>query len=155
MFTDSSKFEYGGTFNRDFIYGTFLSSCQELDIQVLEFYPIFLLVHLFANKLKSSSVLFHCDNIAVVAALNKETSLNKSIMKLLRPLVLTLLKFNISLSAEHIAGTKNIYLIVFLVLRLLLGCFKSTERTSSHCQYCYISALTIFLSRCRTFPFFL
>ena len=101
MFTDSSKMGYGGIFNRDFIHGSFSPSWQELDIQVLEFSPIFLLVHMFANDLKSSRVLFHCENTAVVSALNKQISRNKSVMKLLRPLILTSLKFNIRLSAEH------------------------------------------------------
>ena len=59
-------------------------------------------------KLTNSKILFHCDNIAVVSIVNNQTSKDKLIMKLVRPLVLLLLQFNINFKAVHIAGVKNV-----------------------------------------------
>jgi len=107
LYTDSSKLGYGGTYQSHFICGPFPEAWKFLDIQVLELYPIFLLVHTFSQELKNSKVVFHCDNMSVVSALNKQTSRNKAIMSLLRPLVLSLLKYNIVFRAIHIPGKKN------------------------------------------------
>ena len=60
-------------------------------IQVLELYPILLLVATFAEKMGGSHIVFHTDNQAIVAVLNKQTSKCPRIMAILRSLVLLLL----------------------------------------------------------------
>lgn len=99
---------YGGVYKSHFIYGKFPLSWQKFDIQVLELYPIFLLVNVFKDCLRNKSVLFHCDNISVVFAINNQTSRNKSVMSLLRPLVFLFLNYNIYFRAKHIPGKINI-----------------------------------------------
>ena len=108
LYSDSSKCGYGGVYLSHFIYGHFLLSWRESDIQALEIYPIYLLIHIFSHQLKDLCVTFHCDNSAVVGAINSPTSRNKKVMGLLRPLVSTLLKFNIKFKAVHIPGKRNI-----------------------------------------------
>ena len=108
MFSDSSKSGYGATFGKKFLYGEFPKSWATLDIQVLELYPIFLLILIFASNLSNNHVIFHCDNIAIVHSINNQTSRNKCVMKLLRPMLLVLLKNNILFRAIHIPGVKNI-----------------------------------------------
>ena len=108
MFTDSCKTDYEGTFKNEFIQGTFPDAWQSVDIQVLELYPIFLLVHMFAHKLRNSKVTFHCDNAAVVLSINKQSSRNKLVMTILRPLILLLLKHNVTFFAKHIPGLSNV-----------------------------------------------
>ena len=107
MYSDSSKGGYGATFGDRFLTGQFPASWKAHDIQVLELYPIFLLVNMFREDLSNRAVVFHCDNISVVHALNKQTSRNLGVMKLLRPMVLLLLQNNISFKALHIPGKLN------------------------------------------------
>lgn len=107
LHTDSSILGYGATFGRDFVYGVFPPKWQDFSIQVLELYPIFLILHLFAEQLKHKHVTFHSDNLAIVQIINKQTSRCKHIMKLLRPMILTMLKYNISFKAVHIPGKFN------------------------------------------------
>ena len=108
LYSDASKSGYGATYRRYFIQGLFPDSWKNFDIQVLELYPIVLLVNLFADELKNKSITIHCDNIAIVYALNSQTSKNKRVMYSLRPLILILLVNNIRFQALHIHGKKNI-----------------------------------------------
>ena len=107
LYSDSSKTGYGGTFMGKYILGLFPSTWQEYSIAVLELYPIFLLVKMFASEMAYKTVIFHCDNEAIVTIINKQTSKNRRIMKLLRPMVLELLKFNVVFKSEHIPGLQN------------------------------------------------
>ena len=54
------------------------------------------------------SITIHCDNIAIVYALNSQTSKNKRVVQLLRHLIVILLINNIRFQALHIPGKKNI-----------------------------------------------
>ena len=107
LYTDASKFAFGGTYGTYWIQGTWPTNWQTQDITVLELYPIFLLVKMFEHKLVNSSITFHCDNSAIVDIINKQTSKHSTIMNILRPLVLTLLLHNITFKAEHIPGVQN------------------------------------------------
>lgn len=107
MFTDSCIKGYGGTFGSDYVCGLFPESWQLYSIEFLELYPIFLLIHIFANKLSNKRVIFHCDNNSIVQIINKQSSKCKNIMFLLRPLILTMLNYNILFSAIHIPGVHN------------------------------------------------
>ena len=59
MFTDGSKCGYGGTFLDKYIVGIFPPCWQSQDIQFLELYPIFTLIHLLAHKLSHNHNLSH------------------------------------------------------------------------------------------------
>ena len=107
FYTDSCKSGYGGTFGRKYICGLFPEAWYQYDIQILELYPIYVLLHLFAKDLANSSVEFYCDNLAVVQIMNKQTSRSPTIMRLLRPMICTMLKFNISFKSVHIPGIYN------------------------------------------------
>ena len=45
-----------------------------LDITFLELVPIVLSIYLFKNELRNKQILFHTDNKALVAILNKKSS---------------------------------------------------------------------------------
>ena len=62
---------------------------------------------MFACKLVNAKIIFHCDNEAVVAIINKQTSKNAQLMSIMRPLVLLLLTHNIILNARHLPGIQN------------------------------------------------
>ena len=108
MVSDSSKTGYGACFGKKYLYGTFPISWQSFDIQVLELYPIFLLVHMFFTQLSNHHVIFHCDNLAIVHTINNMTSKCKPVMYLLRPMILIFLKHNIIFKAVHIPGARNL-----------------------------------------------
>ena len=105
MYSDASKIGYGAVYGTSWIQGRW----QTFDITVLELYPIFLLISMFGFKLKNSKITFHCDNIAVVAVINKQTSKSPQLMHIIRKLVITLLTHNICLHAVHIEGSKNFF----------------------------------------------
>ena len=79
------------------------------DIQFLELYPIYVMVELFAERLANKAIRFITDNEALVWTINKQSSKNKYVMRLLRPMVLVLMRNNITFSAEHIQGKRNLF----------------------------------------------
>ena len=77
-------------------------------ITILELYPILLAIRLWHESLRDSCVLFLCDNIAVVHIINSMSSKDKSIMKLVRKLVVLCMRFNILFAAKHVPGHLNV-----------------------------------------------
>jgi len=75
---------------------------------VRELYPIVLAVELWAKELQNKHIECHCDNLAVVYAINKQTAKDPHLMKLIRRLVIQTLRFNIFFSARHIPGLRNV-----------------------------------------------
>ena len=107
MYTDSCKKGFAGTFDKFFVQGAFRLAWQDFSVEVLVLNPIFLLLNMFSAQLAGKKVLFHCDNYSIVHIINKQSSKSPLIMKLLRPMVLTMLLYNIQFSSVHIPGTKN------------------------------------------------
>lgn len=114
MGADACKQGYGAIFGQHWIQEVFPSTWVNLftnkviGISFFEFYPIFVLISMFGHTTPNSNILFHSDNEGVVEIINKQTSQSPNIMNFLRPLVLLLLKYNISLRSKHIQGHKNI-----------------------------------------------
>lgn len=108
MLSDASKLGFGASFGNKWIQAEWPSVWKKLHITILEMYPIYVLVTLYAPLITNSNILFHCDNEAVVTIINKQSSKDKKVMAILRPLVLTLMKFNIQLRTQHIPGISNI-----------------------------------------------
>jgi len=52
-------------------------------------------------------VEFHCDNLGLVAAINKGSSLDETVMHLIRCLCFFTAVFGIHITATHIAGIAN------------------------------------------------
>ena len=107
MCSDASLLGFGATYGTQWIQASWPKSWKRFHITVLEFFPIFVLISVFARLLTNSNIFFHCDNQAVVDIINKQTSKNKTVMNILRPLVLIILRNNISLRAQHIPGINN------------------------------------------------
>ena len=98
---------FGGFWVQQCIAGCFPQSWQGLDIQALELYPILALVGTFAEQMQDSVVAVWCDNLPLVHCINKLSSKNKSVMLLMRPLVLYLLSHNITLRAAYLSSKDN------------------------------------------------
>jgi 5-keto 4-deoxyuronate isomerase len=74
---------------------------------LLELVPVVLALSVWAQLLQNKRILLRIDNSALVSIINKRTSKNKQIMKLIRPLVLLTMQYNIQLTALHIEGLHN------------------------------------------------
>ena len=72
-----------------------------------ELYAITMALTVWAPFLTSQSILFHCDNQAVVRILTSSSSKCRHIMSLVRYLFYTCAKFNIALKAVQIPGILN------------------------------------------------
>lgn len=107
LFTDASNVGFGCVFGTKWFFGSFDTSWLEYHISVREFFPIILAVEIWGSLLTNTSIVLHSDNIAVVYVINKLTSKDSNLMKLMRRLMVTSLKYNISFHAEHIPGLLN------------------------------------------------
>ena len=77
------------------------------DINVLELFPIFVVIHLWGNALRNKKIKFVCDNMPVTQIINSMTSRSEHIMCLVRHLTVKCLELNIVLRSTHIAGSLN------------------------------------------------
>lgn len=110
LYTDAAgRFGYGAVFGTKWFYGTWedLSLQQDYNITFKELFPIVIAVETWGQALANQSILFHSDNIAVVEIINKISSKDTSVMRLVRRLVLACLRHNILFQAEHIPGKIN------------------------------------------------
>ena len=108
LYSDSSKSGFGGVYGSHFIQGKFPENWRCLNIATLELYPIYALMYIFRSSSANSQIIFHCDNEAVVSIINNKTSKDPRLMRLLRPLILVLMEYNIIFKCVHIPGTANI-----------------------------------------------
>ncbi|XP_053112584.1 uncharacterized protein LOC128327611 isoform X5 [Hemicordylus capensis] len=77
------------------------------DLTFLELFPIVVAVHIWSAEFANSSVLFWCDNLAVVQIVNTQTSQSPRVMGLVRALVLQCLRANILFRSRHVPGIRN------------------------------------------------
>lgn len=92
------------------------------DITVLELFPNVVSLYLWGAELRNKKIMFHCDNAAVVYAINTMTSKSENVMILLRALTLKCLQLNVVAKAKHIPGKSN---ITDSLSRLQLDRFRS------------------------------
>lgn len=77
--------------------------------------------------------MFHSDNSAVVHIINRNTSKDPNLMKLMRRLMVASLLHNIHFNAEHIAGLLNI--AADLLSRLQISRFRTLYPTMDDNNY--------------------
>ncbi|KAK3101834.1 hypothetical protein FSP39_006695 [Pinctada imbricata] len=109
FYTDASgSLGYAAVFGSKWLVGSWFGSMSNLQIAVKELFPIVLSLEIWGNCLCNRKVLFMSDNMAVVQIINKQSSKDKTLMRLVRRLVLTCLRNNIFFKAKHIPGKSNI-----------------------------------------------
>ncbi|KAK3096561.1 hypothetical protein FSP39_001295 [Pinctada imbricata] len=114
FFTDSSGGKYRGFsiyFQGHWAYATWPSSWVDSglmrNITFLELLPVVTAVIIWGQYLENKKVVFHIDNLSVVQIINKKSSKDPCIMRLIRKLVICTLHRNILIRAEHIPGIFN------------------------------------------------
>jgi hypothetical protein len=99
---------YAAVFGSKWFAGEWPPEIKDLHITVKELFPIVLAVELWGCTLSNHKILFFTDNQAVTDIINKTSSKDKVLMKLVRRLVLASLKFNIYFCSKHIPGKLNV-----------------------------------------------
>lgn len=108
MYSDASgSIGYAAVLGSQWFAEKWLKQHQEYHITIKELFPIVLALEIWGKKLKDHKILFFSDNMAVVEIINKQSSKDKIIMRLVRRLVIAALTHNILFKAKHIAGKSN------------------------------------------------
>lgn len=110
LYTDAAG-EHGGfaaVLGSQWFVGTWKPEMQQYHITVKELFPIILAIEIWGAKFKNHKLLFLTDNEAVACIINKTSSKDKTLMVLVRRLVVAALKFNIFFRAKHIPGKTNV-----------------------------------------------
>jgi hypothetical protein len=112
LFTDASDLGYGGYFKGKWFSSTWPESLGDIldskfSIAFKELYPIVVAALLFGPSWGQKRIMFRCDNIATVWAINKGRSKSPAMMQLMRRLVLLAAEWNFAFASEHIAGCRN------------------------------------------------
>ena len=108
MSSDASHMGFGACYGSKWLQAKFPPSWQQYHITILELFPIFVLISMFGRLMRNANIMFHCDNEAVTAIINKQSSKDPIIMNIMRPLILQLVEHNINLRSKHIPGVLNI-----------------------------------------------
>ena len=153
LYTDSAQsIGYGAIYSTKWLYGVFPSSWHSFNITFLELYPIVLAVNLWGSLWKNHCILFLTDNEALTFIINRQSSKDTDILKLVRCLVLACHHYNILFQAKHIRGQNNV--LADALSRQKLDKFKQLSPHSSptptqvpsylqpeniiqHCQNCF------------------
>lgn len=110
LHTDAAQSKgYGGIYKTKWFYGAFPDDWKNTNIMTLEFYTIILALEMWGSLWRNHSILFFTDNEALVAVINKQTSQDNHVMKMVRCMVLKCLQNSILFKAKHIPGKKNVF----------------------------------------------
>ena len=109
LYTDAASTQgFAAVFGSRWFNGRFSQIWQNYNIAVLDLYPIVAALELWGKCMANHSVLFLTDNKAVVDVINKQSAKNLHLMRLVRRLVVTALKFNVYFKSKHIPGKNNV-----------------------------------------------
>ena len=85
---------FGIVFDRKWAYGKWPSDWTHKNIAFLELFPMVLAMQMWGESLANKRILFFTDDDSVVQVINRQTSINKELLQLLRQLALTCLRYN-------------------------------------------------------------
>lgn len=92
-------------------------------------------MQLWAKQLENRCIVFFTDNDAVVHTINRQTSKDKTIIVLVRRLVLNCLKHNILFQARHIPGLTNVLVDHLSREQIQQFIHKFSHNNSAECLY--------------------
>ena len=77
------------------------------DITYLEIIPVAMAIFLWKERFEAKTILFHCDNMAVVTIVNSKTPTSERVMSSVRHIVFQALTYNFQFKAKHISFVCN------------------------------------------------
>ena len=108
LYTDSAASKgWGAVLGSRWMGGAFPSHWHDLNITFLELVPIVVAISVWGCLLKNHCIIFHTDNEALVAIINKQTSRDPTVMVGVRKLVVACLQHNIKFKSKHVPGLEN------------------------------------------------
>ncbi|XP_069186395.1 uncharacterized protein [Procambarus clarkii] len=107
MGADASSRGYGLTLGAAWFRGMWPDSWRRLNIALLELYPFYMGISIFAQVLSNKRLVCRSDNSAVVNVLSSLSAKCPILMQIVRPLAVLLLTHNITLLPSHIPGKLN------------------------------------------------
>ncbi|XP_053374597.1 uncharacterized protein LOC128546978 [Mercenaria mercenaria] len=123
LFTDSAgSVGFAAIFQSHWFCDKWPEALRLNDITFEELFPVVLAFEIWGELICNRSIILHFDNMAVVHILNKQTCKEPLVMKLVRRLVLSAMKYNILFKAGHIQGKINI--LPDLLSRLQVARFR-------------------------------
>ena len=110
FYSDASKsIGYGCVINnKQWFYGVWPNTWRPFSIIVLELCPILLTLATLGPLLANKTVHVYIDNLGLVSALNSQSVKDRTLMALIRRVVLLLLHYNILLFVIHVSGSKKL-----------------------------------------------
>ncbi len=100
----SDALGYGAMYETEWFNERWESHDDELPVACKNLLPLVLAVHLWGQKWAQQRVCFHFNSLAIVKVLNAQFSEEPSVMHLLRFLLLTAAKYNLTFEAKHLPG---------------------------------------------------
>jgi len=108
---------YGAVFQSKWCYGAWSVEFQAHQITFKELFSIALAIDTWGLQLSNKCIILHSDNSAVVHTINEQTSKDFNIMLLVRKMVLSCMKQNLSVKSAHIPGKTIVYPTFFHIYR--------------------------------------
>lgn len=108
LYTDASKTGFGLCLGSQWCTGRWSPSFAELSIMILEFIPVIMCLEYFSSYFANKGLILHIDNLALVHAINGQSSKCPTVMGLIRRLVVRQLISNISIHAVYIPSKHNV-----------------------------------------------
>jgi hypothetical protein len=93
---------FWANFESEWIYGSWNELVKDYPITYKELYPIVVSIAVWGSQLANTCLVFHSDSIAVVYIINKQTTKDPHIMRLVRRFVVACIKYNILPKAVQI-----------------------------------------------------
>ena len=107
LHTDASNVGFGGIFGKRWFYGEWPPCFASYHITIKELVPIVIALETWGHLVANKCIEFYTDNEAVSMVINKQSSREETLMKLLRRLVLCTLKHNILFKSIHLSSESN------------------------------------------------
>ena len=108
LYTDAASTQgFAGVFGSKWFMHAWPDDFLSLHINIMELFPIVIAVEIWGNQMTNQRILFLSDNEATVFVLNKMSSKDPIMMKLVRRLVVATMKYNIMFRSKHVPGKTN------------------------------------------------
>lgn len=108
LYTDAASTKgFAGVFGSKWFMQHWPVEFTNFHINILELFPIVLAVEIWGAQMANQRILFLSDNAATVFVLNKMSSKDTVMMKLVRRLVVATINFNIVFRCKHVPGKTN------------------------------------------------